>query len=79
MNKKTVHAARLALAAATLAGMTGCCWMKCPCKRDCCPAKPCDTTDCTTSRNVDLNVVGRRHERRRRPQVTHPHAEGDNP
>ena len=56
MNKKTVHAARLALAAATLAGMTGCCWMKCPCKRDCCPAKPCDTTDCTTRRNVDLNV-----------------------
>ena len=30
--------------------------MKCPCKRDCCPAKPCDTTDCTTRRNVDLNV-----------------------
>ena len=56
MNKKTVHAARLALAAATLAGMTGCCWMKCPCKRDCCPAKPCDTADCTPRRSVDRDV-----------------------
>ena len=56
MNKKTAHAARLILAAATLAGMTGCCWMKCPCKSDHCPAKPCTATDSTPCRNVDLNV-----------------------
>ena len=55
MNKKTVHAARLALAAATLAGMTGCCWMKCPCCRGCDAKKPC-AADCGTRRDVGVNV-----------------------
>lgn len=56
MKKKFATIARLSLAAATLAGMTGCCWMKCPCARDCRPAKPCDAADCTTRRNVDVNI-----------------------
>ena len=56
MNKKLIHTVRLALVASTLAGMTGCCWLKCPCRQDCCTKKPCDTSDCGTRRNVDVNV-----------------------
>ena len=56
MNRKLVRTVLAALAAATLAGMAGCCWMKCPCKPDCHAAQPCAATDRTPRRNVDMNV-----------------------
>ena len=56
MKRKFATIARLALVTATLAGMTGCCWMKCPCGQDRCTKKPCDAPDCRTHRNVDVNV-----------------------
>ena len=56
MKRKFATIARLSLVAATLAGLTGCCWTKCPCGRNCCEKKPCDATDCSPRRNVDLNV-----------------------
>ena len=56
MNSKIALAARTALTAAVLTGMTGCCWMKCGTGTDCGAKKPCCCPDCSkTRRNVDVN------------------------
>ena len=52
--KRIKRLARLALFAATVAGLTGCCcWTK---SSDCSTKKPCAAPDCRTHRNVDVNV-----------------------
>ena len=56
MNRKLATTARLALAAAALAGMTGCCWMRGSCQADCQTGKACPCTDGTHRRHVDVNV-----------------------